>query len=284
MINYLLDMVANAIILVRRNSIPCIHPFLTCGEYFMRSSNPTLTNDTFTALRYAGTGSDVMTVNGTITRTLFLVLLCLLTAGYSWSVYAQAGAGANVSGLTSLTTIGAIGGFIVALVTVFKKEWAPLTAPLYALLQGLFIGGFSSIMEASFPGIVIQAAVLTFGTLFAMLAAYRSGLIAVTDKFRLGVVAATGGIALVYIGGFVLSFFGINMSIIYGNSWMGIVFSLFVVVVAALNFVIDFDFIDQGVANRVPKYMEWYGAFAIMVTLVWLYIEFLRLLSKLRSR
>jgi uncharacterized YccA/Bax inhibitor family protein len=180
--------------------------------------------------------------------------------------------------------LGLVGGFICAIVTVFKKEWSPVTAPLYALLEGLALGGFSAIFEMRYPGIGIQAVGLTFGTLFALLVVYRSGMIRVTQKFRLGVFAATGGIALFYILEMVLGFFGVQFTSINGSGAIGIGFSLIVVGIAALNLVLDFDFIEQGVQHGAPRYMEWYGAFGIMVTLVWLYIEILRLLSKMRSR
>jgi len=179
---------------------------------------------------------------------------------------------------------GAIGGLVFAIATIFKKEWAPVTAPMYALTEGFFLGAISAIFEHRFPGIVMQAVMLTFGTLFALLFAYRSGLIKATENFKLGVVAATGGIALVYLASIVLSFFDIRVPFIHESGVIGIGFSLFVVVIAALNLVLDFDFIESGVEQKAPKYMEWYGAFGLMVTLVWLYVEFLRLLSKLQSR
>jgi uncharacterized YccA/Bax inhibitor family protein len=180
--------------------------------------------------------------------------------------------------------LGLIGGFIVAMVTIFKQSWAPVTAPIYALLEGLVLGGISAITNARYPGIGIQAVGLTFGTLFVLLLAYSSGLIKVTDKMRLGIVAATGGIAVFYLLEMVLGFFGIHFTTINGAGPVGIVFSLFVVAIAALNLVLDFDFIERGVSVGAPKYMEWYSAFGIMVTLVWLYLEILRLLSKMRSR
>jgi uncharacterized YccA/Bax inhibitor family protein len=223
-----------------------------------------------------------MTVQGTAMKTLLLLMVAMLSAGWTWMKFYQSGGNAAME--TPWVGIGLLGGFIMAIVTVFKKEWAPITAPLYALLQGLFIGAISAQLESAYPGIVIQAAGLTFGTLFAMLLAYQSGLIRATEKFKLGVVAATGGIALVYLVSFVLSFFGVHASFLYSSSPLSIGISLFVIVIAALNFIIDFDFIEQGARQNVPKYMEWYGAFAMMVTLVWLYIEFLRLLSKLRER
>ena len=232
----------------------------------MQSSNPTLPANTFTSLRSTATRSDAMTVQGTIVKTLLLLMITILAAGWTWMKFYQSGGNGAV--VTPWVGIGVLGGFIMAIVTVFKKEWAPITAPLYAFLEGL----------------VIQAAGLTFGTLFAMLLAYQSGLIRATEKFKMGVVAATGGIAIVYLVAFGLSFFGIQPSFLYSNSLLSIGVSLFVIVIAALNFIIDFDFIEQGASQNVPKYMEWYGAFAMMVTLVWLYIEFLRLLSKLRSR
>jgi len=251
----------------------------------MRSGNPVLKESTFLDL---GSGTVVsradggaMTLNGTIGKTATLLVLAVITAAFAWSKVEvtpdDMTGGLYVWG-------GLIGGFILAMVTVFKKEWAPATAPLYALLEGFFLGGISAVFEARYPGIVMQAVMLTFGTLFALLMAYRSGLIKATENFKLGVVAATGGIALVYLATIVLGFFGVEIPMIHGNGLVGIGFSLFVVVIAALNLVLDFDFIETGVERGAPKYMEWYGAFGLMVTLVWLYIEFLRLLSKLQSR
>src|SRR5205807_6744561 len=179
---------------------------------------------------------------------------------------------------------GAIGGLIFAMVTIFKKSWAPVTAPIYALLEGLVLGGISVMFHLRYPGIAIQAVSLTFGTLLALLIAYRSGVIRVTDKFRLGVVAATGGIALFYILSMMLGFFGVHFNSIFGSGLIGIGFSVIVVIVAALNLVLDFDSIESGARAGAPKYMEWYAAFGLMVTLIWLYMEILRLLSKLRSR
>ncbi len=250
----------------------------------IRSGNPALKESTFLDL---GSGTVVsrdggaMTLNGTVNKTGVLLLLCVLTAAFAWNqVSSEAGivnAGPYVWG-------GAIGGLILALITTFKKTWAPITAPMYALVEGFFLGAISAMFELRFPGIVFQAVLLTFGTLFALLFAYRSGLIKATENFKLGVVAATGGIFLVYLATIVLGFFGINIPMIHENGLVGIAFSLFVVVIAALNLVLDFDFIENGVEQGAPKYMEWYGAFGLMVTLVWLYIEFLRLLSKLQSR
>ena len=178
-------------------------------------------------------------------------------------------------------SIGVFGGFIVAMVTIFKKEWSPVTAPIYALLEGLVLGGLSAFLDLRYPGIAMQAVGLTFGTLFVLLLAYRSGLIPVTQKLRMGIIAATGGIALLYLMEMLLGIFGIHFAAINGSGFIGIGFSLFVVAIAALNLVLDFDFIERGVQAGAPKYMEWYGAFGIIVTLVWLYLEILRLLSKL---
>ena len=252
----------------------------------MRSGNPALSESTFLDLASGSvvTSPDqVMTINGTVNKTGVLLLLTVLTAVFAWS-QAVGADGQIAPGAMIYAIGGAIGGLVLALVTVFKKEWSPVTAPMYALVEGFFLGAISAVFEARFPGIVFQAVLLTFGTLFALLAAYRSGLIKVTENFKLGVVAATGGIALLYLASFVLGFFNINVPVIHEASWLGIAFSLFVVVVAALNLVLDFDFIENGAAARAPKYMEWYGAFGLMVTLVWLYVEFLRLLSKLQQR
>lgn len=223
-----------------------------------------------------------MTVQGVIFKTIICLLCVLLTAGWTWVKFFQSGG--NFSAVSPWMWGGVIGGLVIAMATIFKKEWAPITAPLYALVEGFVIGGLSSMFEAAYPGIVIQAVCLTFGTLFVMLAAYGTGLIKVTERFKLGVIAATGGIAIFYLISIVLGFFGVTMPLVYSSTPFGILFSLFVVAVAALNLVIDFDFIEQGASRGAPKYMEWYSSFALMVTLIWLYIEFLRLLSKIQSR
>lgn len=246
----------------------------------MRSANPALTQGTFSGLRSHARPSNAMTIGGTVLKTFILLGCVLLTAGYTWGLFLKS---ANPAALTPWMIGGIIGGLIAAVATIFKKEWAPISAPIYALFEGLFLGSISSILNAQYPGIVVQAVALTFGTLAVMLFAYSTGLIKATEKFKLGIVAATGAIFLVYFASLILSFFGIHFGFIYGNGWAGIGFSLVVVVIAALNLIIDFDVIEKGSSAGVPKYMEWYGAFALMVTLVWLYIEILRLLSKVRS-
>ena len=256
----------------------------------IRSGNPALKESTFLDL---GSGSVVsrgaegaMTLNGTVNKTGLLLLLSVLTAAFAWnqSIITVNGEEQVAPAVMFYMIGGAIGGLILALATVFKKEWSPVTAPLYALVEGFFLGAISALYELRFEGIVFQAVVLTFGTLGALLFAYRSGLIRATENFKLGVVAATGGIALVYLVSIVLRLFGKDIPLIHESGIVGIGFSLFVVVIAALNLVLDFDFIESGVEQGAPKYMEWYGAFGLMVTLVWLYVEFLRLLAKLQSR
>ncbi len=247
----------------------------------MRTANPALYKQTFTSMAPVATAGEAMTIQGTVNKTGFMLVLLLITAGWTWNMFFQSG---NPAAVMPWMLGGAIGGFIVAMVTIFKQTWSPVTAPIYALLEGLFLGGLSSIMEAQFPGIVIQAVALTFGTLFCLLMAYKSGLIKATENFKLGVVAATGGIALIYFATIVLGLFGIGIPYIHDSGLIGIGFSLFVVVVAALNLVLDFDFIENGAERGAPKYMEWYAGFGLIVTLVWLYIEILRLLAKLRGR
>jgi uncharacterized YccA/Bax inhibitor family protein len=245
----------------------------------MRTSNPALNAKTFERFGPGvAAGSEPMTIEGTVNRTAFLLLLLVATATWTWS---QTAAGVPVGGYL---LGGILGGLVAALITIAKPVWAPVTAPIYALLEGLALGAISAYFQARFPGIVIQAVALTFGVLFALLLAYRSGLIPVTQNFRLGVVAATGGIALFYLVAIVLGFFHISIPFLHEGSWLGIGFSLFVVVIAALNLVLDFDFIEKGAEQGAPKVMEWYAAFGLIVTLVWLYLEILRLLSKLRSR
>jgi len=245
----------------------------------IKSSNPALGEKTFQNLQPALAAEGRMTINGTINKTLILLVLTLVPAAWVWDKFYKGGAEA----VSSWIMIAVIAGLVVAMATIFKKTWAPFTAPLYAVIEGVVIGGISAIAEAQFQGIVFQAAALTFGTLLALLVAYRTRVIKVTERFRLGVVAATGGIFVVYLISIVLGFFGINVPFIHSGGTIGILFSLFVVVIAALNLVLDFDFIERGSAEGAPKYMEWYGAFGLIVTLIWLYIEFLRLLTKLRQ-
>ena len=253
----------------------------------MKTSNPALGENTFRGVAGVGYGGAIdatsrMTLSGTVNKTGILLILTFASAAYTWFQYLAAGTPAAVGGWMA---IGGIGGFICAMVTIFKKEWSPVSAPIYALLEGLLLGGISAMFDVRYPGIAIQAVGLTFGTLFALLFAYKSGMIRVTQKFALGVAAATGGIMLFYVAQMLLGFFHIHfMSSVYGSGVIGIGFSLFVVAIAALNLVLDFDFIERGVNYGAPKYMEWYGAFGIMVTLIWLYLEMLRLLAKTRSR
>jgi len=239
----------------------------------MRTSNPTLSEKTFQNLEQTVPRDGAMTVSGTVNKTGVLFFILLIGASISWYQPSQL-----------FIWGGALGGFIIAMVTVFKKEWSPITAPIYAALEGLMLGGISVMYEGAYSGIVYNAVLLTIGTFAAMLIAYRSGWIKVTERFKTGIIAATGGIALVYFASIILSFFGINLSLIHGNGIMGIGFSLIVVGVAALNLVLDFDLIEQGARANAPKYFEWYTSFGLVVTLVWLYIEILRLLSKLQRR
>jgi uncharacterized YccA/Bax inhibitor family protein len=245
----------------------------------IKTSNPALSADSFRVARAAS--GEAMTLTGTVNKTGILLICVVATAAWSWNRFFHAPASDTV---LPLVGIGGIGGFIFALVTIFKKEWSPVTAPIYALLEGLALGGISAVFELRYPGIAIQAVGLTFGTLFVLLIAYHSGLIRVTEKFKLGVVAATGGIAVFYLVEFVLGFFGVHFAAVNGSGLLGIGFSVVVVIVASLNLILDFDFIETGVSGGAPKYMEWYGAFGLIVTLVWLYLEILRLLSKLNSR
>ena len=245
----------------------------------MRTSNPALNERAFQGER--AVLGETMTLQGTVNKTGVLLICAVASAVWTWNLFLHSHSQQTV---LPLAVLGGIGGLIVAMITIFKKEWSAVTAPIYALLEGLVLGSISAMLELRFPGIAIQAVSLTFGTLVVLLLAYRSGLIAVTEKFRLGIIAATGGIALFYIVEIVLGFFGVHFTAINGSGAIGIGFSVFVVIIAALNLVLDFDFIETGVRVGAPKYMEWYGAFGLMVTLIWLYFEILRLLSKLRSR
>ena len=238
----------------------------------LRSGNPVLSKSTFIN---TGSISEKMTINGTVNKTAISLLL-LVGTGYI-----------TFTSINPVILIGCgIGGFIVAIITVFKKEWAPITVPIYAILEGGALGGISFMYNSLYDGIVTNAIFLTIGILLSLLTAYRSGYIKPTENFKLGIFAATGGIAIVYLINFVMGFFGSSMGImqIDNASPMSIGFSLVVVIIAALNLVLDFDFIEEGAEKGAPKYMEWYGAFGLLVTLIWLYLEILRLLAKLNSR
>lgn len=249
-------------------------------QMFGRSGNPALTDSTFRSEgRVMG---ESMTLQGTVNKTGVLLGILVLTAVYTWNLFFQTG---NPAAVMPIATGGAIGGFVLALVTIFKKAWSPYTAPIYAALEGLFLGGISAIFEYQYPGIVIQATGLTLGTLASLLVLYKLGIIQPTENFRLMIVSATMGIAVLYLISMIMNMFGSSgIGFIHSNGLFGIGFSLFVVAIAALNLVLDFDFIEQGAELGAPKYMEWFGAFSLMVTLIWLYLEMLRLLAKLRSR
>ncbi len=242
----------------------------------MRTANPALNSKTFEPKVVSG--EERMTIQGTVNKTAVCLGLLFVTASWTWGKVMAGG------GIPAAVWLALLGAFIVGIVACFKKEWAPVAAPLYALLEGVSVGLVSALFEQKFSGIVIQAVSLTFGTLAALLIAYKSGMIKPSENFKLGVFAATGGIAILYLIDMVLMFFKIRIPFIHESGILGIAFSAFVVVVAALNLVLDFDFIENGAAQGAPKYMEWYGAFGLMVTLVWLYFEILRLLGKMRER
>tara|TARA_B100000963_G_C22457400_1_gene594064 strand:+ start:35 stop:781 length:747 start_codon:yes stop_codon:yes gene_type:complete len=241
-----------------------------------RSGNPALTSNSFDSTIDNST-SQVMTLDGAVNKTILCLGLLLTSGIYSFR---------NYEIWMSLIWPLVIVGFIVALITIFKKTWSPVTAPVYAIVEGLALGAISMGFEKMFPGIAFQAIYLTCGIFLTLLFLYKFRIINATENFKLGLVAATGGIFLVYLTSFIMSFFGASIPIMnpLNGSIISIGFSLFVVVIAALNLVLDFDFIEEGAENGAPKYMEWYSAFGLMVTLVWLYLEILKLLSKLRSR
>jgi len=263
----------------------------------MRTSNPALKDDTFNNLE---SSDSVMTLQGTALKTLFLVLLVVIAGAFTWHLGMEALAQiepgiveteGKTNSLTELpaiiwqTTIaGSLIGFVVGMICIFCPKKSPILAPTYAILEGIALGGFSAMFEYMYPGIVIQAVCCTVGTLTALLAIYLTGLIKPTENFKLGLCAAMFGILIYYLAAIGLGMFGIAVPLIHDTGWMGIGFSVFVIIIAALNLVLDFDFIENGVEQQAPKYMEWYAGFGLLVTLVWLYLEFLRLLAKLRSK
>jgi uncharacterized YccA/Bax inhibitor family protein len=250
-----------------------------------RTSNPAFKSNVYERTFTDAADNSVMTVKGTANKSFLMLLLVILGATYTWGIFFQNPNPEVIPpSLMTYILIGGIGGFITSLAIIFRPVWSPWAAPIYAVLEGLFLGAISAFFEFRMPGIVIQAAGLTFLTLFAMLFLYRTGIIKVTEKFRMGVFAATGGIALMYLVSFILGLFGVNFPLMHSGGTLGIVIGVVICGVAALNLVLDFDLIQKGSENKLPKFMEWYSAFALMVTLVWLYLEILRLLSRINSR
>lgn len=259
-------------------------------------SNPVLSPNTFSN-KYMGGASiasnDTMTMNGTIGKTAILLALVVASAIYPWHLVNQAVVAGQLNQavfaeqfktVNILMIVGCIGGLIFALITSFKPNFSPVTAPIYAVFKGVALGAISAIYNIQSQGIALQALMLTIAVLCLMLFLYRTKIIQVTDKFKMVVICATGAIMLLYLVSFVLSFFSISIPFLHGSGWISIGVSLAIVVVAALNLALDFDLIEQGTNAGAPKYMEWYGGFALLVTLVWLYLEILRLLSKLKGR
>lgn len=244
----------------------------------MESTNPVLARALGRGEHYL-TG-ERMTMNGTVNKTGLLLTIASVTAAYPWTLLTEA----RLGQLNGVMWGGMIGGLILALIVSFKPTWASWGAPLYAACEGLALGAISAAMNQAYPGIAWQALLGTFGTLGVMLLLFKTGVVRASEGFKTGVLAATGGVMVIYLLSMLLHWFGVNIPFIYGNGVMGIVFSLVVVGIAALNLVLDFDMIERGSREGAPKYMEWYGAFGLMVTMVWLYVEMLRLLSKLRSR
>ena len=247
-----------------------------------KSGNPTLSEKTFEKTINTSGDSGVMTERGTLNKFGLLMILVLASASFTWKAAAE-----SVNVMPWIIASG-IGGVIIVLILAFRPVWAAFLAPIYALVEGVFVGGISAFYNDAFaqvaPGIVMQAVGITFGVVIAMFVLYRFEIIKATQKFKTIIFTATAGVAIFYLLAFVLRFFNIEMPLIHSSGTWGVVFSLVVVGIAALNLILDFDMIEQGSAMGAPKYMEWYGAFGLMVTLIWLYIEILRLLSKLRSR
>ncbi len=247
----------------------------------MATSNPAFSRNLFPGYEqvYGEPASTTMTVQGTVAKTFVLLAIMLGTGAFAWTA-----AAGQTLGYGLLAGAG-IGGFIVAMITMFKPTVAPWTAPLYAALEGVLLGAISQVVERMYGGgIALQAVTLTCGVLFIMLFLYATRIIRVTDKLKMGIVMATSALCLFYVIAMLLSFFHVGVPLIFSATRFGIIFSLFVVGLAAFNLLLDFDFIEKASATSAPKYMEWYGAFGLMVTLVWLYLEILRLLMKMAAQ
>jgi len=245
-----------------------------------KSSNPIFGDKVYRNNTITGEKEKTMSFYGTVTKTILLFLLVVLGASYTWSMFFR---NPESNAIFPYMLVGGIGGFIMAIVIAFNPKSARFLAPVYAILEGLFIGGISALYAFQTGGIVMKAVLLTVSVFAVMLFLYRTGVIVVTKRFRAIIISAISGIALAYLVTIILSFFGVNLSFMYDSSPLSIIISLVVIAIAALSLALDFDFIDRGVKGKAPAYLEWYGAFGIMVTLIWLYLEILRLLAKLRD-
>ena len=244
-----------------------------------RSGNPSLNERVFASQPRPAYGAERMTLQGSINKAFLLLVVLLAGAFWPWSQYLTNG---DLSVVSTSLMVGAFGGLIVGMIISFKATLAPYLSVPYAALEGLAIGGISAVLERRYPGIAIQAVGLTFAVLAVMLVAYKLGIIRATERFRAIVIGATGAIALVYLVSVVLGLFHVSVPLLNSSSPLGIIVSLVIVGVAALNLILDFDFIESGASQGAPRYMEWYAAFGLLVTMVWLYMEILRLLSKTR--
>jgi uncharacterized YccA/Bax inhibitor family protein len=250
-----------------------------------KTGNPALNQKTFDQFSAQALVGAPMTLAGTVQKSFMLLSVVIIAAAFSWYTFSSTASQLNQTAVMGLAAGSGIVAFILSLIIIFNKKTSPVLSWFYCAFEGILLGAISAACESQFHGLVLNAVGLTFGTFLAMLFAYQSGLIKPTERFRLGVVAATGGICIMYLVDMVLkSFFHLPIMLIHDNGLVGILFSAFVVVIAALNLILDFNFISTGVQRQAPKYMEWYASFGLMVTLVWLYLEILRMLAKSRSR
>lgn len=250
---------------------------------FDKTSNPTLGKGIIDRFAFAATDR-AMTVQGSINKTAMLLALVVAGAAFTWSKVMTAVEGGVAVGINGWMIGGSVAGFILAIIISFRQNLAPVLSPIYAICEGLFIGAASAYFEVMFPGLVLRAVLLTFSVMFALLFLYKMRIVKATQRFRTILMAATAGICIAYLVTFIMGLFGLKMNFMFGGGSLGLIVSLGVVAVAALNLVLDFDFIENGAESSLPAYFEWYGAFGLMVTLVWLYIEILRLLAIIAGR
>lgn len=248
-----------------------------------QTSNPVLGRKIFDSVSGVYSESESMTVRGAINKTLVMFFLVAASAFFVWQKFFGAFAAEDpamaVSAVRGYMFVGGFGGFVIAMIASFAPRKAAFFVPIYAILEGMFLGGLSATFEAMYPGLVIRAILLTFSVFFVMLMVYRQGIIKVTSGFKRGIIAAVGGVTLVYLISWIAGLLGFNFGLVNGTGSMSLIFSIIVVGIAAFSLMLDFDFVEKNAALGVPKYMEWYSAFGLMVSLVWLYINMLRLLA-----
>jgi len=269
--------------LISPTRLPVSSTLVKAEDMELTTTNPLFRNiSLLESTGHLGAGAKPITLSGVIHKASILLACCAVSAVWSWMTIGSL-LHKTAKGALLVFSVCAVGAWVLAYLTVRNRAWAPFTAPIYAVLQGLVLGAISAGFDKRYPGIAIQAVGLTIAICFCLLVAYRYGFIRLTEGFNRKLTAVTGGVVLFYVANFALALMGIQTLSVLNIGIPGILVTAIIVVIAGLNFLSDFDFAAQCAAGGLPKYMEWYTALGLIVTLVWLYLEMLRLVSKIRK-